>query len=543
MKEYISAADYAGMILSAAAAIENNKQILNEMNVFPVPDGDTGINMSLTFKAAVNALSKSESESAGETAEVVAAALLRGARGNSGVILSLLFRGFSKSVSGLERINAKQFAKALKAGVDAAYRAVMKPAEGTILSVSRRAALKAEELAESLSDIIVIMEGVISEAKLALDDTVNQNPVLKKAGVVDAGAKGWVFILEAWLSAFKGVPVEFSEDSSEEGESFKLGVETHGEEIIFVYCTEYIVNLSRAGRKLDVARLRALLESIGDCVVVVDDDDIIKVHLHTNNPDKALGEAIKYGELSSIKIENMREQHTKKVIEESEHRASEPEKKYGFVAVGAGEGIIGVYRDMGVDVVVEGGQTMNPSTQDILAAIEKTPSEIVYVLPNNKNIVLAAQQTIELADKGVVVIPTTSVAQGISAMLAFNPEVEEAENTKEMAAAAKSVSTGSITYAARDSEFDGHSIKQGEYLALNESKLAANGKELDSVVSTLLNCMSVSENSFITVFYGEDVGEEDAAGIEELCKAAAPEAEIMLLSGGQPIYYYIISAE
>lgn len=543
MMEYIGAAELTRMVVSAAAAIDNNKQILNEMNVFPVPDGDTGINMSLTFKAAVEALSQRSSDNAGKTAELVAAALLRGARGNSGVILSLLFRGLSKSVTNLEKIDAEQFANALKAGVDAAYRAVMKPAEGTILSVSRRAADAAVRLAGENPDIILLLEGAIAEAYLGLEDTVNQNPVLKKAGVLDAGAKGWVLVLEAWLSALKGEPVEYSDAAAQPEAGLLPGDLGADEEIRFIYCTEYIVNISRSGKKLDVARLRALHESIGDSVVVVDDEDIIKVHLHTNNPDKALGEALKYGELSSIKIENMREQHTKQVIEQKNRAEKTPEKKYGFVAVGAGEGIVGVYKDLGVDVIVEGGQTMNPSTQDILAAVEEIPAEVIFVLPNNKNIVLAAQQTVEMTEKKIIVIPTASIPQGISAMLAFNPEASDEENNENMTDASKNVSTGSITYAARDSEFDGHSIKQGQYLALCENKLAANGTELSEVARVLINDMGVSEKNFVTVFYGEGVSEEDAAAIEALCRESSPDAEIMLLYGGQPVYYYIISAE
>lgn len=535
------------MVLFAYAAIENNRQALNEMNVFPVPDGDTGVNMSLTMKSAAAALAEYEPETVSAVADTTASSLLRGARGNSGVILSLLFRGMAKYCAGHTELDAQTFANALVAGVDAAYRAVMKPAEGTILTVSRRAAEQAKSSALDSTDILQILEEIIVTANAALDETMELNPVLKKAGVVDAGGKGWVLILGAMLDALSGKEL-LLEDApvaapSDGGATFS----SEDVEITFTYCTEYIVTLSKKGKKMDVSRLRAMLESIGDCVVVVDDDEIIKVHVHTNNPDKALGEALKYGDLINIKIENMREQHTQKIIGEENrantHNAAVPEKKYGFVVVGAGEGIKSVFGDLGVDEIVEGGQTMNPSTQDILAAIDKTPSEIVFVFPNNKNIIMAAQQTVDLSNKQVVVIPTSSMPQGISAMLVFNPELSVEENIELLNEAAGNVKTGSITYAARDSEFDGHSIKSGEYLALNENKLSSNGAELEEVSRTLFENMQISEKGFITIFYGDGVTEEDATRVEATCKEIAPNAEVMLLDGGQPVYYYIISAE
>lgn len=546
MKKTITAKDFKQIVLFASAAIESNRQTLNEMNVFPVPDGDTGVNMSLTMKAAAAALAASEPETVGQAAEATASALLRGARGNSGVILSLLFRGIAKYCANFKELNAITFATALESGVEAAYRAVMKPAEGTILTVSRRAAEQARVASASTEDIITLLEKVIVTANAALDETMELNPVLKKAGVVDAGGKGWVIVLNAMLDALSGK--ELVIEAPEEGAS-DTGAKFAEEDvdITFTYCTEYIVTLSREGRKLEVSRLRAMLESIGDCVVVVDDEEIIKVHVHTNTPDKALGEALKYGDLINIKIENMREQHTQKVISE-ENRANtrqstKPEKQYGFVAVGVGDGIRSVFSDLGVDQLVEGGQTMNPSTQDILAAIDRTPAEVVFVFPNNKNIVMAAQQTVDLSDKQVVVIPTSSMPQGISAMLAFNPDASVEENIKALNDAAGHVKTGSITYAARDSEFDGHAIASGEYLALCENKLSSNGAELSAVASALFDQMKIAETGFITIFYGEGVSEEDAAQLEAICKEKAPDAEIMVLDGGQPVYYYIISAE
>jgi len=545
VKERITAADFRQMILSAAAAIENNRQVLNEMNVFPVPDGDTGINMSMTINAADKALASLEAETVSAVADTAASALLRGARGNSGVILSLLFRGFSKACAGKAELGAKEFAEALKSGVDAAYRAVMKPAEGTILTVSRCAAEAAIAAAEDTTDLEVIFDAAIASAQVALADTMNVNPVLKKAGVVDAGGKGWVIVLEAMQASILGNPVEREAPSEEAAEAAVFG-EIENEEIVFAYCTEYIITMSAAGKKKDPKLLRAFLETIGDCVVVVDDEEIIKVHVHTNNPDKALGEALTYGELINIKIENMREQHTQKVVDEqkkTERVIAAPEKPYGFVVVAAGSGICGAFSDLGVDEIVEGGQTMNPSTEDILSAIDKTPAETVFVLPNNKNIIMAAQQTVELSEKRVIVLETKTIPQGVSAMLAFDPDSDADANRDAMTDAAANVASGSVTYAARDSEFDGHSIKKGEYLALSEGKLSQSGPELAAVVETLAADMKLSEREFITVFYGEGVTEEDAAVMEELCKAAAPNAEVMLLEGGQPVYYYIISAE
>lgn len=548
MREQITAAEFRRMVISASAAIDNNKQKLNELNVFPVPDGDTGTNMSLTARAAATALASVSPETVGEAANTAASALLRGARGNSGVILSLLFRGFAKSCAGAEALDANSFGRALSSGVEAAYRAVMKPAEGTILTVSRKAAEKAVELSESLSDIEEIFAEAISAAKVALDETMELNPVLKKAGVVDAGGAGWVLVLEAMLSSLQGNDVALSSGEEISGAPAASFAEVD-EEITFAYCTEFIVNISREGKKLDVAKLRAFLESIGDCVVVVDDDDIIKVHVHTNEPDKALGRALTYGELTNIKIDNMRYQHSEKVVSESnEEKSAEPaiaaaSKKYGFAVVGAGEGILSVFRDLGADTLIEGGQTMNPSTDDILAAVNATPSEIVFVLPNNKNIIMAAQQTALLTEKQVVVLETKTVPQGISALLAFNPDGETEENVTAMMEAAGNVSTGSITYAARDSEFDGYSIKEGEYLALNEGKLSASGKDLGEVAGKLISDMGIADRGFVTVFYGEGVNADDASVVENICKENAKDAEVMLLDGGQPVYYYLISAE
>ncbi len=544
MKENITAAEFRCMVISASAAISNNKQHLNELNVFPVPDGDTGTNMSLTAGAAAAALSANDAETVGESAQIAASALLRGARGNSGVILSLLFRGFAKSCVGEKEMDSESLAKALSLGVETAYRAVMKPAEGTILSVSRRAAEKATELCGEIKDVTELFARIIEEGNIALEETTEQNPVLKKAGVVDAGGYGWMIVLKAMNDSLLGNDVVPAEAVSGVSASASV-VADSDEEIKFGYCTEFIVNISREGKKLDVAQLRAYLESIGDCVVVVDDDDIIKVHVHTNNPDRAIGKALGYGGLVNIKIDNMRYQHTQKVIEgtDTAPKIAKAETKYGFAVVCAGEGIVGAFRDLGANTVIEGGQTMNPSTDDILAAINATPSEVVFVLPNNKNIIMAAQQTTELTEKQVVVLETKTIPQGISAMLAFDPDADTEENLASMNDAAKNVSTGLITYAARDSEFDGYSIKEGEYLAFSEGKISSSGANLKTVAEKLAEDMNVSEKSFITVFYGDGVEEASAYEVESVYKNAAPNAETMLLDGGQPVYYYMISAE
>ncbi len=547
MKERITAAEFKRMVISASAAIENNKQKLNDLNVFPVPDGDTGTNMSLTAKAAATALVSSEPDTIAKATDITASALLRGARGNSGVILSLLFRGFAKACVGTTDIGAREFAKALNSGVESAYRAVMKPAEGTILSVSRKAAERAISVSRKEKDIEVVFDEAIKAARLALDETTKINPVLAKAGVVDAGGCGWLLVLEAMYSSYLGNDVELLS-----GEEIKAvsssSAKVIDEEITFIYCTEFIVNIDKNAKKADPAALRAYLETIGDCVVVVDDDDIIKVHVHTNQPDRAIGRALTYGELTNLKIDNMRYQHEEgetqaPVSAEEEPKIAEPETKYGFAVVGAGEGILSAFRDLGANTVIEGGQTMNPSTEDILAAVNATPSEIVFVLPNNKNIIMAAQAAAELSPKQVVVLETKTIPQGISAMLAFDPDSEVADNAESMMAAAKNVTTGSITYAARDSDFDGHNIKEGEYLALCEGKLSASGPNLTEVAKQLVSDMGISDKEFVTVFYGEGVSAEDATVVEGICKGSATDAEVMVLDGGQPVYYYLISAE
>ena len=470
MRQTIDGAVLRRMIISAAASIEIHKQQVNELNVFPVPDGDTGTNMSMTINTAVADLRGADDPLLDKAAAITASALLRGARGNSGVILSLLFRGISKALKGQTECDGVLLGEALTEGVEAAYKAVMKPAEGTILTVSRLAAADAVAAAEENNDFEYVLDAAIRSAKTALQNTVNQNPVLKKAGVVDAGGMGWVLVLEGMMAALRGEDVIAPEAGAEaprdtaDFSSFKT------EDITFGYCTEFIVSRDT---DRDPEQLRAFLSDLGDSLVLVDDDEIIKVHVHTNNPGVALEEALTYGALVKVKIENMRLQHTEKVMseQEMEQQIAAPEKKYGIVSVCAGNGIAAVFRDLGVDGIISGGQTMNPSTQDILQQINKTPAEIVFVFPNNKNIIMAAEQTIPLTPKKVIVIPSKTVPQGITALLSFNPDADETELTEAMTEALANVDTMQITYAARDSDFDGYDIHAGDYLALYGSSL------------------------------------------------------------------------
>ena len=543
MTEILTGAVFANMIHNGAAAIELHKNEINELNVFPVPDGDTGTNMSLTMNNGSNECKKISADTVTHVADTAASGLLRGARGNSGVILSLLFRGISKSLKGKETATAEDFAKAMSAGVEAAYKAVMKPAEGTILTVSRLAAAAAVKCAETEKDVEAVLQYAIDEGKVALADTINLNPVLKKAGVVDSGGKGFIYILEGMLKAVKGEILERVEvESVEKAADF---TEFDTEDITFTYCTEFIVG--RENNK-DPDILRGFLNEIGDSIVVVDDDEIIKTHVHTNCPGDVLTAALTYGSLLTVKIENMREQHTAKVVEATGDEPQEdvvaaPEKQYGFVAVCAGEGMAEIFRSVGVDAIVTGGQTMNPSTEDILKQINSVPAEVVFVLPNNKNIIMAAQQSIPLSEKRVIVIPTGTVPQGITAAITFDETVSPEENEEMMAEAAKAVHTASVTYAARDSEFDGHSITSGEYLALLDGSLVSNDGEIANVIAGTAAALEKHSPELITVYYGEDVTEEDAEKVGAAMTEKYPDADVTVLYGGQPVYYYVISAE
>ncbi|MCQ5129273.1 DAK2 domain-containing protein [Butyricicoccus faecihominis] len=537
---------FCSMVTEGALAIAEKKEQVNELNVFPVPDGDTGTNMSLTMASAMEAVAKLSAPTLGKAAETTASALLRGARGNSGVILSLLFRGVAKRLHDLNEADGCDFALALREGVEAAYKAVMKPAEGTILTVSRVAAQFAVEQCQAEADLPAekVFEAVLERGKTALEETVHQNPVLEKAGVVDAGGFGLLTIWEGMFDALRGIHKE-RQTAAPTKAAADFGAISE-QDITFTYCTEFIAE--RRDKARNVGRMRSILSELGDSLVVVEDEEIVKVHVHTDQPNKALEEGLKFGPLLTVKIENMREQHTAKVIEGTADAPKErvivpPEKKYGFVAIAAGDGLKAVFSDLGVDVVVQGGQTMNPSTDDIIHAVDAVPAEIVFVLPNNKNIIMAAEQAVHLAEgKKIVVVPTKTIPQGISAMLAVDTEGEEGAIVAAMQEAAHHVHSGQVTYAARDSEFDGKRIKQGEYLSLCEGKLCASGKE-SSVVKKLVRELVEESSAFATVIYGEGVSEEAAMEVEALLRKENKGLEISVINGGQPVYYYILSVE
>ena len=543
MRQTINGADFRRLMLSAAASIEIHKQQLNDLNVFPVPDGDTGTNMSMTINAAANDLRKTEDPSLEKASSVTASAMLRGARGNSGVILSLLLRGISKKLKGAEIADGVLWADALQEGVDAAYKAVMKPAEGTILTVARLAASKARSAAQENNHIEFVHEAAIAEAKVALAGTTDMNPVLKKAGVVDAGGKGWVYALEAMLSALRGedvvVPEGMADVEVKEAANFD---DFDTEDITFTYCTEFIIQREN---DLDPEKLRDFLSGLGDSLVLVDDDEIIKVHVHTNDPGKALHEAMDYGSFVTVKIENMRLQHTEKVMSEAEiaPKIAEPEKPFGVVSVCAGEGLADVFQNLGTDGIISGGQTMNPSTQDILEAVNKVPAETVFVLPNNKNIIMAAQQVDALTPKKVVVIPSKTVPQGVTAMLNFNPDGTEEENVEAMTESLATVDTMQITYAARNSDFDGYDIHEGDYLALYGSQLFGTSQDIKVLLKSLAQKVRDDGKEYVTIYYGADVKEKHAQKTADLFAEICPDADVNLLYGGQPVYYYMISAE
>ncbi len=536
-------------IVSAAHDIANQKQSVDELNVFPVPDGDTGTNMSMTIGAAVQELNRLKDPSVELTAKTAASALLRGARGNSGVILSLLFRGFSKGLEGKNEADGKDLAEALSLGVEAAYKAVMKPTEGTILTVARLAATKGKEVSEENKDPLFVFSTMVEEADKTLSETPEMLPVLKKAGVVDAGGKGLSVILHAMLDVFSGGKVVQSNVSVASPKPVKRSAVAESDgDIKFAYCTEYIVLKKKDAE--DALKLRAYLESIGDCVVVVDDDEIIKVHVHSNHPGNAIEEGLKFGMLTSLKIENMREQHSAQVLEaelvglNETYVAPDPEVPFGFAAVAAGAGIQHLFSDLGVNQVVTGGQTMNPSTDDILNAIQSIPAKTIFVLPNNKNIIMAAEQAAKLADRDVCVLQTRTIPQGIAAMLAFDPDSTLEQNQVEMTRALDNVQTGQITFAARDSDYDGHNIKEGELLAMENGKLAFVEKDLNKALLKLTRSMVKKDSAFITLLYGADVSDDQAKEAYALLRGKiSDDIEINLIDGGQPVYYYIISVE
>ena len=557
MTEKISGGAFKQMVAFGAACITREKQAINDLNVFPVPDGDTGTNMSLTIQTAAAELKKCEPATVGEAAKITASALLRGARGNSGVILSLLFRGLSKSVKGLEEMDGVQLAAAMSEGVTTAYGAVMKPAEGTVLTVSRLAAARAEEAAQEQNCAEYVLAEAIATGYETLAETTEMNPVLKKAGVVDAGGKGYLIILEGMLSSLRGEPMP---EVEEEPEHDKADFAAIGDEdITFAFDTVFIVR--KNDPNVDLAPFRAYLDSIGDSLVIGEDDESFKVHVHTDTPGEALTAAQRYGTLELAKIENMRTQAAdlaagrkaqstddldaiEAELEQAEQAVAPAEKRYGFLAVCAGDGLAAAFRDLGVDRVVSGGQTMNPSTEAILREVNHTPSEIVFVLPNNKNIVMAAQQCEGLTEKQVIVVPTHSIPQGISAMMSVDTAEEDPQAIlAAMTEAAAAVTTAQITYAARNSDFDGFAINEGDYLALLDGKLFGTERDITSLLTRLAALAAEREAAFVTLFYGEGVSQEEAEAAQALFTEACPETEVSLLSGGQPVYYYTISIE
>ena len=559
MHDTINGAMFKEMLLFGTVSIAQAQQAINDLNVFPVPDGDTGTNMSLTIQTAAQELKKIEPATVDQAASVTASALLRGARGNSGVILSLLFCGISKELKGCKEADGAAFAAAMQEGVAAAYNAVMKPAEGTILTVSRLAAERAASAAEEQNSVEYVLEQAIAQGEITLAQTTDMNPVLKKAGVVDAGGKGFLLILGGMLSALRGEerPELTAEDTQEKADFAMLSEE----DITFTFDTVFIVR--KSGRSIEP--FRRFLDGIGDSLVIGEDDEAFKVHVHTDIPGEALSEAQKYGTLELAKIENMRtqaqqlaaggtaqstddldaiEQELEAAGQEDNSEEAAPEKDYGFLAVCAGDGLASVFTDLGADGVISGGQTMNPSTESILREIRKVPARTVFVLPNNKNIIMAAQQCMGLTEKNVVVIPTASIPQGVSAMMAVDPDMSDADAiAKAMTDAAQNVSTAQITYAARNSDFDGFDIHEGDYLALLDGKLHGTDRDVSALLGGLADEAASRGAEFITVFYGEDVAEEDAHKARDIFTHKCPDAEINLICGGQPVYYYIISIE
>ncbi|MBR1591504.1 MAG: DAK2 domain-containing protein [Ruminococcus sp.] len=549
----INGALFRDAVISAAITINNRKREVDELNVYPVPDGDTGTNMSMTIGNSINELKRlPDNAPISEVSSAAASAFLRGARGNSGVILSLIFRGISKGLDGLEEAGCEDFAKALALGVDAAYKAVMKPVEGTILTVARASAEKAKEISLSTNDTLVFWHDVCEEAEAVLAKTTDMLPQLKKAGVVDAGGMGLSIIFRAMYDVFKGRKIaepNENTNSDEKQDSFRAAASQYDDDITFTYCTEFM--LQKKENCPDPFMLRAYLETIGDCVVLVDDDKIIKVHVHTDNPGNALQKALEFGYFINDpkpKIENMRIQHENRLKEtkqlEEGFAPAVPEKQFGFVAVCAGHGLEAMFGDLGVDIIVKGGQTMNPSTDDILRAILATPAKTVFVLPNNKNIIMAAEQAVRLTDKSVCVLQTRTIPQGISAMLAFDESLGLAENRINMTKAFEKVSTGLITFAARNSEFEGHTIKEGEILALDNGKLSFTERDINKAALKLVKKLAKGDASYVTLIYGADVTEENAERVHQLLQSKlSDKIEVMLVNGGQPVYYYIISVE
>lgn len=535
---------YRTMLLSAIANLANHKQEVDEMNVFPVPDGDTGTNMSMTMDACENAIVSSDADTIGEISKLVANAALRGARGNSGVILSQLLRGMQKALADAVIIDCGYLALAVKYAAQSAYKAVMKPTEGTILTVARKMAEFAQRNVDNYGDVAAFAADIIEAGNQALMTTPEILPQLKQVGVVDSGGQGLMYLCEGALSALKdGVAIERA--GVNEVSSVVVNRSTNETEIKFKYCTECIVE--KNPQKANALALKLAIESKGDSMVVVDDEEIIKIHIHTNRPDFVLGEALKHGDLGSVKVENMQMQHNSminKTVEKQETSgASEPAKDYGFVCVAAGEGLVSTFKNLGVDCVIEGGQTMNPSTDDILSAIENINAKNIFVYPNNKNIIMASQQASELSDKNVMVVPTKSIVQAISSILVFDEDSTPEENFKEMTNVISEVKSAQITYAVRDTVVDDKPIAPGDILGILEGQISYVGSEIDETVFALLDTMVDDESSVITLFYGEEVDSENANKLKAILEEKFEDCDIYIHFGGQPVYYYFISVE
>ena len=553
----IDAKMLAKMFLAGAKNLESKKEWINELNVFPVPDGDTGTNMTLTIMSAakdVAAMNANNDLDMKSLAKAISSGSLRGARGNSGVILSQLFRGFTKAIRDYDTIDIPLLAEACEKAVETAYKAVMKPKEGTILTVAKSASLKARELADAgETDLEKYIGDIIERADYVLSQTPEMLPVLKQAGVVDSGGQGLMQVLKGAYEAFLGKEIDWmvTETAAPAGAPFAGSQETVLEEsdIKFGYCTEFIIMLSKTFNIKQEMDFKAYLESIGDSIVVVADDDVVKVHVHTNDPGLAIQKALKYGALSNMKIDNMRLEHHEKVVkmaqkEQQEAAAPAEKKAAAFIAVSVGEGINAILKDLGVDYIIEGGQTMNPSTEDVLNAIEKVNAETVYVLPNNKNIILAANQAKYMTeDKKIVVIPTKTIAQGITAVINYVPDLSPEENEAAMTEAIETVRTGEVTYAVRDTVIDDHEIHQGDYMGIGDAGILAVGQAIETVTKDMIDSMMDEDMELISIYYGQETKEEDAAALRDKVAEKYPACDVELQYGGQPIYYYIVSAE
>jgi len=542
----------ARMFLAGAKNLEVKKEWINELNVFPVPDGDTGTNMTLTIMSAVKEVNGLEDVQMTTLAKAISSGSLRGARGNSGVILSQLLRGFTKGIRDLKELDAVALARAVDKGVETAYKAVMKPKEGTILTVARGVADKALELAEDAEDLQTFLEDVLEEGRRVLAKTPDMLPVLKEAGVVDSGGQGLMVVLEGAFDAFMGKEVDLTFDAGENAKVVKVTPQAEAD-IKFGYCTEFIIVLNKKFTAEDEVDFKAYLSSLGDSIVCVADDEVVKIHVHTNDPGLAIQRALTYGSLSRIKIDNMREEHQEKLIKDAEKVAAQqaeeeaakaPKKEVGFISVSIGDGFGQIFRDLGVDYLIEGGQTMNPSTEDMLTAISKVNADHIFIFPNNKNIVLAANQAASLIeDKDIIVIPTKTIPQGISAMINFIPEQSPEENKDNMLEAIAAVKTGQVTYAVRDTIIDDKEIKEGDYMGIGDSSILSVGTDREDVTKDMVAQMIDEESSFICIYYGEEVLPEAVNALQKYFEETYPDCEVEVQFGGQPIYYYVISVE